>query len=79
MRQIRFRSSREIKVTFDFAGRRIVDEDEKDAFSVNNIYEDQKAAIQEEVRKSTLKATKDDNFIHRDLVNPAIDMNVPKV
>lgn len=77
LRQIRFQSRREVKVTFDFAGRRILDANENNAFSLNNMYEDQKTAALE-AKQIALIDTKDDNFLPRDLVNPAVNMHVPQ-
>lgn len=73
MRQVRFQSRREMKVTFDFAGRRILDEDEKNGLSVNSMYEDQKFAAQEEARQIALACLADDNS-----VNPAIKIKAPQ-
>lgn len=78
LRQIRFQSCREVKVTFDFAGRRILDANENNAFSLNNMYEDQKTAGLE-AKQIALIDTNDDNFLPRDLVNPAVNMHVPQV
>ncbi|XP_052829197.1 activating signal cointegrator 1 isoform X2 [Octopus bimaculoides] len=79
LRNIRFQSRRDRKITFDFAGRRIVDEEEEAFKSGTNMYEEEKMRSQTQAQEAPSSVISKNNDIPLgELVNPSIKVAAPK-
>ncbi|GAB1605197.1 activating signal cointegrator 1-like isoform X1 [Argonauta hians] len=78
LRNIRFQSRRDRKVTLDFAGRRIIDEEEEAFNKGTNMYEAEKERFMTQAEEKPSVIPQNNGGPLGDLVNPSIKIAAPK-